>query len=386
MSAITAVLIVGCAIPFIYYALALYSSFRFFALAPPTDNAGEFPQVSILKPISGLDPGACENFASFCRQDYPSNYEIVFCVGDDDSAAQEVIEKIAREFPKTEIRVLHGSGSSAPNDKCAKLARLVQEAKYETLVINDSDVRVQEDYLRRCTAPLLKPNVAGVTCLYVSLEEATFADKLQTIGMVSDFFPGLFVAQQLDGVKFALGTTIATTRSRIRAFGGYEAIMHRPGDDLLVGRALAEQGRVLLLDYTIETVPDFSSMRALYAKRLRWLTVMRHMRPWGHLGLIFTQGIFWSMVAVLISPTLPVVLAFLGSYALMRCAMTTLVAVAGMKRRRILLLLWIIPFWDTLAFVLWLHSFISRTIRWRQRDYRIREGVLVPVSEDLPAS
>lgn len=385
MSAITAVLLVVSAIPFIYYALALYSSYRFFVSAPPIDNTEELPPVSILKPISGLDPGAYENFASFCRQDYPSSYEIVFCVGDGDSAAQEVIEKIVSEFPETEIRVLQGSGSSAPNDKCAKLARLVQEAKYETLVINDSDVRVQKDYLRRCTAPLLKPNVAGVTCLYASLEEATFADKLQTIGMVSDFFPGLFVAQQLDGVKFALGTTIATTRSRIRAFGGYEAIMDRPGDDLLVGRALAEQGRVLLLDYTIETVPDFSSMRALYAKRLRWLTVMRHMRPWGHLGLIFTQGIFWSMAAVLISPTLPVVLAFLGTYALMRCAMTTMVAVAGMKRRRILSLLWIIPFWDALAFVLWLHSFISRTIRWRQRDYRIREGVLVPVSEDLPA-
>jgi ceramide glucosyltransferase len=204
--------------------------------------------------------------------------------------------------------------------------------------------------------------------------------------MISDFFPSLFVAQQLDGVKFALGTTIATTRSRIMAFGGYESIMHRPGDDLLVGRALSEQGTVELLDYTIETVPDFSSMSALYAKRLRWLTVMRHMRPWGHLGLIFTQGIFWSIAAALIRPSLPVALSFLGFYLGMRMAMMRMVGISGMKLTRMRSLLWMIPIWDALAFVLWVHSFISRTIRWRQRDYRIREGNLVPIAaEDLSA-
>jgi ceramide glucosyltransferase len=386
LNLIVVVLLVFCAIPFIYYALALYSTRRFFSTADQVPNPIEFPPLSNLKPIRGLDPGAYENFASLCQQDYPANYELIFCVGDVNDPALEAIERLQAAFPKTQIRVLYGAGVSAPNDKCAKLARMVKEAKYETIVINDSDVRVQPDYFRRCIAPLSKPGVAGVTCLYASTEEVTLADKLQTVGMISDFFPSLFVAQQLDGVKFALGTTIATTRSRIMAFGGYESIMHRPGDDLLVGRALSEQGTVELLDYTIETVPDFSSMSALYAKRLRWLTVMRHMRPWGHLGLIFTQGIFWSIAAALIRPSLPVALSFLGFYLGMRMAMMRMVGIAGMKLTRMRSLLWMIPIWDALAFVLWVHSFISRTIRWRQRDYRIREGNLVPIAaEDLSA-
>ena len=377
-------LLAVCAIPFIYYALALYSTRRFFGAANKARNPVEFPPLSNLKPIRGLDPGAYENFASLCQQDYPAEYELIFCVGDANDPALEVIERLQKAFPETQIRVLYGAGVAAPNDKCAKLARMVKEAKYETIVINDSDVRVQPDYFRRCIAALSKPGVAGVTCLYASTEEVTLADKLQTVGMISDFFPSLFVAQQLDGVKFALGTTIATTRSRIMAFGGYESIMHRPGDDLLVGRALSEQGTVELLDYTIETVPDFSSIGALYAKRLRWLTVMRHMRPWGHLGLIFTQGIFWSIAAALIRPSLPVALSFLGVYLGMRIAMMGLVGISGMKLTRMRSLLWMIPIWDALAFILWVHSFISRTIRWRQRDYRIREGNLVPIAaEDL---
>ena len=381
-----AVLLVCCAIPFIYYGLALYSSRRFFSSERQPHEPAQFPPLSNLKPIRGLDPGAYENFASLCRQDYPAEYELIFCVGDDRDPALEIIDRIRADFPQTQIRVLYGAEVSAPNDKCAKLARMVREAKHDTIVINDSDVRVQPDYFRRCITALLKPGVAGVTCLYASTEETTLADKLQTVGMVSDFFPGLFVAQQLDGVKFALGTTIATTRNRILKFGGYESIMHRPGDDLLVGRALAEQGTVELLDYTIETVPDFSSMRALYSKRLRWLTVMRHMRPWGHLGLVFTQGIFWSLAAALIHPSWTVALGFFATYIVMRTSLTALVGVFGMNRRRMLLLLWLIPIWDALAFVLWVHSFLSRTIRWRQRDYRIQEGMLVPVVvEDLTA-
>ncbi len=110
--------------------------------------------------------------------------------------------------------------------------------------------------------------------------------------MYSDFYAGIVVAWQLDGVKFALGPTIATTRTRLAGFGGYEKIENQPADDLLVGRLIAEQGyEVKLIPYTVQTVADFQSFSDLFLKRLRWIVVMRHMRPWGHFGLIFTLRI-----------------------------------------------------------------------------------------------
>src|SRR5712671_7375949 len=169
------------AIPFIYYALAIFSSLRFFLTtrAKPDKAGGFVPPVSNLKPVRGLDPEAYENFASFCRQDYP-DYELIFCVGDENDASVPVLQKLMRDFPESQIRILYGSGRAAINDKVAKLVRMVNEARNEVLVINDSDVRVEPNYLRTVVAPLRNPKVGGVTCLYVSIHDKSFAQHLHS--------------------------------------------------------------------------------------------------------------------------------------------------------------------------------------------------------------
>ena len=375
-----ATLLLGiAAIPFLYYLIAIYSSWRYFHQPVKPPDPGFTPPVSNLKPIRGLDPEAYENLASFCRQDYP-DYEIVFCVDPDDEAVLGVIDRLKADFPERQIRVLYGSGRVATNDKVAKLARLVNEANHEVVVISDSDVRVTPDYLRQVTAPLRDSRVGAVTCFYAPTEIKTFTDHLQTVGMTSDFYAGVLVAWQLDGIKFALGTTIATTRTHLAGFGGYASIENQPADDLLVGRLIAEQGyEVVLLPYVIETVPDYASMPALFHKRLRWLVVMRHMRPSGHLGLLLTQGLPWSIAAALVHPAAAVALGYLGAYFGLRVAMTWMIGIHGMKQPRFWAQMPLIPLWDALAFVIWLASFLRRSIRWRGADYYIREGKLVPV-------
>jgi len=370
------------AIPFIYYLIVIVSSWRYFRAArKPVARAVEFtPPVSILKPMRGEDLGAYENFASFCRQDYPQ-YEILLCVDPDDRAVMPLVEKLRRDFPKQEIRVLYGSGRIATNDKVAKLERMVSEARHEVVVISDSDVRVRPDYLRQVTAPLSRPGVGAVTCFYVPTEEKTFTDRLQNMGMMSDFYPGILVAWQLDGIKFALGPTIATTRTRLAGFGGYAAIENRPADDLLVGRLIADQGyEVVLLPYTIETVADYGSFGELLHKRLRWIVVMRNLRPWGHFGLIFTWGLAWTLAGVASHPTVAVATGFLGTYVALRVAMTALIAGWGLQQAAFWKNLGMIPVWDAVACVIWLVSFSRNSIRWRGADYYIRDGQLVPVS------
>lgn len=369
------------AIPFIYYGIAVFSCLRFFLATKSKADAsnGFLPPVSNLKPVRGLDPDAYENFASFCRQDYP-NYEILFCIGDTSDPALPVLKRLIDDFPETQIRIIIGSGREATNDKVAKLARLVEEAAHEHLVISDSDVRVDPTYLRRLVAPLADARTGAVTCFYVPSEEKTWVQRLQDIGMLSDFYPGILVAKQLDGVKFALGPTISTTRSYLQEFGGYASIENKPADDLLIGRLIAEHGReVVLLPYAIATVPDYQSLRELFFKRLRWITVMRHMRPWGHLGLIFTLGLPWSLLAVAIAPTATVAVAYLGGYFLVRSVLTLLVGSAGLKQSGVWPKLAWIPVWDAMATLIWLASFTRRSIRWRGRDYFIVNGDLVPV-------
>jgi ceramide glucosyltransferase len=367
--------------PFCYYLLAIFSAWRYFRTEHAAANSGFTPPISNLKPVRGVDPGAYENFASLCTQNYP-DYELLFCVDGKDAAVVPILEKLQRDFPERQIRILFGSGRNGTNDKVCKLARLVSEAKHEVLVINDSDVWVDPDYFRTIVAPLQDPKVGAVTCFYDSREETTFADHLQNIGMVSDFFPGIIVAWQLDGVKFTLGTTIATTRAHLAGFGGYEALENRPADDLLVGRLIAAQGlEVKLLPYSVLTVPDYNSLQALFFKRLRWITVMRHMRPSGHFGLLFTQGLAWSLLAIAVHPTVRAACAYLGTYLLLRVVLTWIVGSWGLKRAGVWSRMPLLPVWDAAAFGLWLVSFARSTIRWRDGEYYIRQGRLVPVAK-----
>ena len=220
--------------------------------------------------------------------------------------------------------MLYGSGRVATNDKVAKLARLVNEAAHEVVVISDSDVRVRPDYLRQVTAPLRDPKVGAVTCFYVP-------DGTHHLHRPP--------AERRHDVRFLRRRSggLATGRSEVRAGTDHRHHARAPRTDsaairssktapptiLLVGRLIAEQGyEVVLLRYAIETVCDYGSLGDLLHKRLRWIVVMRHMRPWGHLGLLLTQGLPWSLAAVAVHPTAAVALGYLGGYFALRMAMT----------------------------------------------------------------
>jgi ceramide glucosyltransferase len=232
--------------------------------------------------------------------------------------------------------------------------------------------------------PLRDPKVGGATCFYVSSREDSLVDKLQTIGMISDFYAGVLVAWQLDGVNFALGPTMVSTKQRVRGFGGFEALENRPADDLLFGRLIAEQGvEVKLLPYAVETVSDFRGFGELLSKRLRWMTVMRAMRPWGHFGLLFTWGLPWTTLAVLAHPTLICVAAYWGLYLVFRIAMTWLIGIQGLKQAGLWAKMPLIPLWDAMAFLIWLVSFTRTSIRWRSVDYQLRDGQFVASADAL---
>ncbi|HEY6349453.1 MAG TPA: glycosyltransferase [Candidatus Angelobacter sp.] len=376
---ISFIILILAATPLVYYGIALYSAFCFFRQRSSGLATGEFlPPVSNLKPIRGLDPEAYENLATFCQQDYPE-YEILFCLGDPEDPSLPVIQKLIADFPERRIRILFGVDRRAANDKAAKLARLVDEAEYEYLVISDSDVRVAPDYLRTVVAPLADPKVGAATCFYVSTHETNLVQNLQWVGMMSDFYAGVLVDWRLEGVKFTLGPTIATSRTRLTAFGSYSAIENRPGDDLLVGRLIANQGyTVELLPYSVATVADYQSFRDLFHKRLRWIVVMRHMRPWGHLGLIFTHGLPWCLAAMAFMPSPAVAGIYGGAYLLLRTSMTWVIGARGLKQRLPWKKLALIPLWDAMAFAIWLISFGRKSVRWRDNDYYIRDGILVP--------
>ena len=373
------VVVGGALVSFLYYVAAIYGARRFFAHGRDCEISF-MPPVSILKPVRGVDREAYVNFASFCEQDYP-DYEILFGVSDATDPAIPIIGKLIEAFPHRSIRLLIGSGYAGSNDKVSNLSRLAAAAQHEILVVTDSDIRVGRDYLRAVAGPFQDAQVGAATCLYLARTEGTIGGELEAIGLSADFSAGVIVAWLLNNVKFTLGATMAVTRKSLAAVGGFEAIADYHADDFELGKRIAAKGwDVKLLRYKVSTVLPSQTLRDLIECRLRWVVGVRNSSPSGHMGLLFTHALVWSVAAALLQPSVICAAAFIGAYVVLRAAMAWTVGVWGMEDPVVSEKWWLIPLWDALAFATWVASFAKKRIHWRGAEFYIRQGRLVPAS------
>jgi len=369
---------VGALISLLYYLVVLFCAWRYFR-RPFRPDLHFAPPVSILKPVRGLDREAYENYASFCRLDYPE-YEILFGVTDEDDPAIPVIEKLMRDFPSHQIRLLIGSPCKGWNSKVRKLCRLSQEARYSMLVISDSDIRVQPDYLRAVVSPFRNPKVGAVTCMYHMQPEARLGSEVEAIGLTSDFLAGVIVARQLEGVKFTLGASTAVRAERLEEMGGFEAIADCFSDDFELGRRIVDNGhQVELIPYTVATLSPSQGALDAVKHQLRWAVGVRNSRPWGQLGRLLTQALPWVVAATLVQHSWEGTTGFLGAYLVLRLAVAWTVGVWGLKDPLLRRKWWLVPVWDALAFFILAISFSKRRIEWRGTEFYVRKGRLSPV-------
>ena len=366
-------------LPLIYYLAATFCALDFFRRRREV-TADFSPPVSVLKPLRGLEHEAYENLASFCRQDYPE-YEILFAVDDGRDPAIPTIEKLIRDFPSLPIRLLVGTATLGPNNKVAKLCRLGHAARHELLVASDSDIRVKPDYLRRVVSPFHDPSVGAVTCLYVGMTESNLWSELEDLNLTSDFLPSTLVARKLEGMNFALGATMAVTRSRLAEIGGFEALADCAADDHELGRRIAARGyRVELAPCTVQTLCASSTAREYFEHHLRWGVVIRHSRPWGYAGLLFTQGLPWSLAAAAVAPSRVAAIGYLGIPLAARLAMAFTFGAHGLKDPLLRRRWWLIPLRDVLGFFIWVAALFWNRVSWRASKFYIRRGRLIPVT------
>ena len=366
---------------FAYYVVAIVAALRFFRRRDGAALPSDFtPPISILKPIYGLDRETYENYASFCMQDYP-DYEILFCVSDEQDAAIPVIAKLASDFPQRRINLLIGSEPLGVSDKVNKLCRMAREARHEILAVSDSDVRVEPDYLRAIAAPFRDPAVGAVTCLYRGLTDGSLAANLEAIGNSTDFTAGVLVAWLFAPVNFTLGATMATTKTRLAEIGGFESLVDHFSDDYELGNRIAARGhRVELSTFPVSIVYPQQTFADAFRHQLRWNVSIRFSRPAGHLGLIFTQALPLALLAAVFAPSAAWAISLLGGYLLLRGMSAWVVGVYGMGDSGVRKHLELLPLRDAFAFMVWVASFFPQRIYWRGREFHVRDKRLVPTA------
>jgi ceramide glucosyltransferase len=363
-----------------YYALCLWSASRFLR-GQVADRSVHPPQaVSILKPLRGTDPEMYESLRCHCLQEYPE-YEIIFGVSDPNDSVIQLVEQLRAEFPKTAIRLMVCRENLGANTKVSNLAQMVREARHEYLIVNDSDIRVEPDYLRRVLAPLADPKVGLVTCLYRGVANSSLGSRLEALGISTDFCAGVLVAQTVEnGIRFGLGSTLAFRRRDLQAIGGFEAFADYLADDYQLGSRIAALGlKVKLSDVVVETFLPRYTLRDFVDHQLRWARTVRDSRYWGYVGLGLTFGMPWAILALLFADGAGWAWGLLAATLAMRTAVAVVVGKLVLRDRQVIRSLAFIPVRDIFALLVWIVSFAGHTVAWRGDRFRLENGKLIRI-------
>jgi ceramide glucosyltransferase len=403
---VTALLTVGGVV---YMLLALWGARDFghycrqVALAG-TDGAGSAPDVTILKPVKGVDPRMFAGFVSHCRQEYAGSFEIIFGVSAMDDPAVAQVERLRAEFPQCAIRLVECPERLGTSGKVSNLVQMLRAAKYGHIVINDSDIRVSPHYLTRVMRPfgtLAEPGAAAetgavqgwkgtrvgmVTAPYLGKTAAdgeglTLWAKLEALGISTDFLPGVLTARKIEGgIRFGLGSTLAVSRIALAAAGGLEPLVNSLADDYELGARIARAGyKVELCAEVVETTVPAYGFRGFRDHQLRWARSTRDSRRWGYVGLGITYCVPWAVMNCVASGFALWSFTLLSVALLARVSVAMTVGVGILRDEQVLRDVWLLPLRDFFGLGFWAWSFASDTVVWRGEKFSLKDGRLSPI-------
>jgi ceramide glucosyltransferase len=343
------------------------------------------PDVTILKPVKGIDPHMYAGLVSHCQQKYAGNFEIVFGVSSLDDPAAGEIERLRADFPDIAIRLVECRERLGTSGKVSNLVQMLREARYEHVIINDSDICVTPHYLTRVMACFADPHVGMVTAPYIgrtadSGPGLTLWSRLEALGISTDFFPGVLTARKLEGgIRFGLGSTLATSKAALAKAGGLEPLVEYLADDYEMGERIANAGfRVELCSEVVETTIPAYRFRGFRDHQLRWARSTRDSRKLGYLGLGITYALPWAIMTCIASGLALWSLSLLSVVLLARVAVALTVGVGVLRDGQVLRDLYLLPLRDFFGLGFWAWSFAGDTVVWRGELFHLRNGRITP--------
>src|SRR6202789_3351358 len=384
-----------------YLVLALWGARSFAHFWRTKRSEGEFaPDVTLLKPVKGVDPRMFAGFESHCRQQYSGKFEIVFGVSSLDDPAVGEIERLQAEFPDCAIRLVECRERLGTSGKGSNLVQMLREPKYEHVLINDSDIRVSPMYLTRVMQCFSDANVGMVTAPYIGRTAETGGaltvwSRLEALGISTDFLPGVLTAgrpgggmglglagRRLEGgIRFGLGSTLATSKGVLAKAGGLEPLAEYLADDYEMGARIARAGyRVELSNEGVETRGPEYHYRGFRDHQLRWARSTRDSRKLGYLGLGVTYAVPWAVMTCVASGLALWSFSLLSVVLLARVAVALSVGVGVLHDGQVLRDLYLLPLRDFFGLGFWAWSFAGDTVVWRGELFALRDGRIRPVS------
>ena len=323
------------------------------------------PPITVLKPLCGDEPCLYESLRSFCVQDYPQ-YQIVFGVQDGADDACRIVECLQREFPDRDLKLVVDERVIGQNRKVSNLSNMLGWARHDYLVISDSDVFVEKEYLGKISALLKKPDVGLVTCMYCARSLPQSASRFGALFIDDWFMPAVMVSRLLGVKSFVSGVTMALRRDVLSELGDFDEVADSIADDYMLGCAVRGLGlKTVIAPFFVETVVAENSLYDVARHELRWMSTIRSAQPVGYAFSGVTCGIALPLLGVLMSADAPSLVYMLGGALLLRLTLHCL------STRKTLTSLfrsvWLVPVRDLFVFGVWVAGFFYRTVTWREK-------------------
>jgi ceramide glucosyltransferase len=358
-----------------YGVYAAYCTWAFFR-AKGSTGAGVtvLPPVSVIKPVAGPEEGYLENFMSFCLQDYPV-FEIVFAFPERSDVLPPLLEELKTRFTQVELDWVFADSNKGPNYKVGNLIAAVKKAKHSVLVMSDSDMRVGTQYLKQTVTLFLQERAGLVTALYRNIHLRGFWAALQALTVQSVFIPNVLFSRKAEGMSYAFGATLCTSKDILESLGGIEFFLDYLADDYQMGHRIHEKGFEILLSHDlIDQVSRTRTFKQYFLQQLRAGITQRVCRPLGYLGSVLTHQVSLALLFLLVGRFSFYSWVLLVAVCGIRIVTAGLLNRTTIHNRELNRVLWLIPFNDLMNTLIWLLSLFTDTVRWKERKFRVFKG------------
>ena len=337
------------------------------------------PPITLIKPLKGEDLDLHENIASFVRQDYPC-FQILFCLASPDDPALACVTRLKKEFPEADIEVVVSKNRIGYNPKVNNMANAYPFAKYDLLLMSDSDIRVEPNFLKRMAAPFADPSVGLVTSFYQATGARGMWGCMESLSINANFLPQAACAAGF-GMRFAMGAAMMVRRQAFEASGAFLNLANHLADDFWLGESVREAGwRLETAEGCVDSVPGIGSGEGHFKHLVRWARTIRLCQPAGFYASLIQHGFSLLTLRLAVQGIDAAGLSLLGGIWAAK-AVSSATLSANLGNRQPLRALWLLPLSEWFSFAAWVGACASNTVVWRGELFVVEsQGILKPAA------
>ena len=224
--------------------------------APGCAASGYRPAVTVLKPLKGLDVELYENLATLCRQTLPAPFQLIFGVADPRTIRRSAwCAGCSASSRRLDIELVVDERVYGANYKVSNLHNMYRHAKYDVIVLADSDIRVGPELPGARRRAAAGPQVGPGHLHLPRVNTGGLPTLVESLFINTDFAALVMLARKVEKSSYAFGATIAMRREVLDEIGGFLPIANLLADDYELGYRVSQRGyRLELSPEVVDTV------------------------------------------------------------------------------------------------------------------------------------